>query len=282
MKLEFGEIDQTWQQYGLHEARLVFNDRNTMYKAIVRRDRIVAITKLAYKLLPNEEAVIVADQAADLAGLVPFSEFTGDWFVKMNNHVIYDRGQTRVHALYCRNEHYDVNGEKMHIGVGIHNSIDGSTAFGCGIFTFRHACSNMVLAGTKGYEQTFDQRATIEYVQKRHVESLTPFVQNLKPVILEKMERAKEIIRSYNLMALETLNAEFIKTLQKQGLPKKILPDYIVKPEESAVDFNNVTKWQLYNDITEAIWHNAKTSIHSKEAQYNQLHAVIPLKVTAP
>lgn len=280
MEISFGKLDGTWQQYSLIQAPLFFNGKDTCFKGIIRKDQIVSIVHRGYELLPNEEAVKLGDEAATMAGLVPFDEFTGEWFVRMGDHVIYDKEYRRVHALYAANEHYEVNCEKMHVGVGVHNSIDGTLGFGCGIFTFRHACANMVFAGMRGYEQAFDQRKTIEYVYKRHTVSLSPFKQNLKNTILAVMDKATDVIRSYNLMAQEKATEELIKKIKRSRLSQKVLPEYLTAEEQTAsLDLEALTEWQLYNDITERIWHNAKTGLKSKTFQFKTLHAVMPLAV---
>ena len=276
LKINFGSPDLTWDRYGLAETPILFNGAKTPYKAITRENKLVTILGNGYKVLPNEEAVKIADEAAEMAGLVPFHEFSGEWFQRMEKHVIYDKDQARVHALYASNKHYDVNGEKMHIGVGVHNSIDGTTAFGCGIFTFRHACANMVLAGTRKYTQQFDQRKTIEYIYQRHTASLNPVTGDLKNKILTVMDRANEIISTYQRMATEKATQQLIERLRKSRLSAKVLPDYVAKPEE-AIPPADLTQWQLYNDITAAIWHNAKAGLRTKQHRFNVLHQIIPI-----
>jgi len=278
--LSFGELDTTWERYDLSQGPLLFNGNHTGYKAVLRKGQIVSIVRKGYALIPNEEAVKLADEAAELAGLVPFHEFSGEWIVKMHEHVIYDKNETRVHALYASNKHYDVNGEKMHIGVGIHNSIDGSMAFGCGIFTFRHACANMVFAGTRGYEQAFDQRKTVEYIYKRHTASLAPITGGLKNTILAVMDKATSLIDVYNQMAQEKVTQKFIERLKKSRLSARVLPDYLTAKEPETFDISSLTQWQLYNDITEKIWHNAKAHLKTKEFQFATLHKLMPLQVT--
>jgi len=277
MQISFGQPDETWVKYDLIQAPLLFNENQTGYKAIIRKNRMVSIVRRGYKLLPNEEAVKLADEAAEMAGLVPFHEFTGDWYVKMAEHVIYDKGQTRVHALYALNKHYEVNGEKMHLGVGVHNSIDGTMGFGCGVFTFRHACANMVFAGMRGYEQAFDQRKTIEYIYKRHTAGLSAFKPNLKNVILSVMEKAVKIIESCNQLAQEKATQELIERIKKSRLSKKVLPEYLTA-KEPEIEVTDLTQWQLYNDITAAIWHNNKAAMKTKLFQFKTLHQIIPLE----
>lgn len=119
-ELSFGKPDTTWQKYNLNEVPIRYNNYPSGYKAVIRKGQLISIVGSQYELLPNEEAVKVADQAAEMVGLVPFHEFTGDWFVRMYKHVIYNRKQTQVHALYAINKPYYVNDEKMHVGVGVH------------------------------------------------------------------------------------------------------------------------------------------------------------------
>lgn len=274
-KISFGTPDKKWEQYGLLTAPIDFDAKPSGFNGLLKDGQLVTIVGSYYKVLPNEEAAKIADQAAKMAGLVPFDEFTGDWFNRMDDHVITDKGGRRMHALYAFNKPYQVNGQKMHIGVGIHNSIDGTTAFGAGIFTFRHACSNMVLAGTKRYSQAFDQRKTIEYLYKRHTLTLDPVIGQLKTVILGVMDRAKEIIQTYIEMDQARLTVELANRLKRSKLPTKILPDYIPKEEEKIKTVPNTTQWQVYNDITEAIWHNAKTELRTKEHHFDVLHQTI-------
>ena len=278
MEISFGKIDDTWQCYSLFQAPIKFNTQNMGYKAIIRKDKVVAIVRKGYELLPNEEAVKLADEAAQMAGLVPFNEFTGEWIIRMKEHAIYDKRETRVHALYAANQHYEVNGEKMHLGVGVHNSIDGTMGFGCGIFTFRHACANMVFAGMRGYEQAFDQRKTIEYIYKKHTVSLSPFKASLKNVILSVMEKATDTIRSYNLMAQEQVTQELIERIKRSRLSNKVLPEYLTA-KEPTINPLGLTQWDLYNDITQLIWHNAKSGMKTKEFQFKTLHTIMPLQV---
>ena len=137
-----------WTQYNLYEVPLRLNGEETKYKAIIQHGEVAQIATNQYTVLPNEEAVKISDTTAKEMDLVPFNEFTGNWFHRMDSHVVKDGH--KVHALYALNEPYTVNGDKIHIGVGVHNSIDGTTSFGAGIFTFRNVCKNMVLAGSQG------------------------------------------------------------------------------------------------------------------------------------
>lgn len=276
MEISFGKPDDTWQQYGLVEFPINYNQQTSKYKALTRNGDLISFVGSGYQLIPNEEAVKIADRAAKLSGLVPFTEFTGDWCGTMEKHVILDKHGNRCHALYASNETYEVEGEKMHLGVGVHNSIDGSTAFGCGVFTFRKACANLVLAGTKGFTEKFTQTSTLEYLYKRHTASLDPAEADLKNAILRVMQRVPEILAAYNQMAQIKATEALVEKLKESRLSKKVLPDYITEDEAKVPDISN---WEVYNDITEAIWHNAKSGLRTKTFQFDALHRIMPLQV---
>jgi hypothetical protein len=280
-QISFGNPDTTWQKYGLLTAPINYGSRKTGFNGLLKDGKLVTIVGSFYRVLPNEEAAKIADQAAKMAGLVPFHEFKGKWIHRMDKHIITDKEGNRMHALYAINEPYKVNGEDMHIGVGIHNSIDGTTAFGAGIFTFRQACSNMVLAGTKGWQMRFDQRETIDYIYKRHTAGLDPIVGQLSTVILAVMDRAKMVIETYRDMAQHAVEKDLIERLKNSKLSKKVLPDYIAKPEEATVNPLELSQWNLYNDITAAIWHNAKSGLRTKEHQFDLLHKALEIQVRA-
>jgi len=275
-KMEFSTPDLTWQEHGLEEYPMLYNAEDSGHKAIVKNGQLVSIVRKGYKLLPNEEAVIVADQAAKMAELVPFSDFAGPWYDPMDDHVIRDKHQ--VHALYTLPGSYTVDTEEMYLGVGVHNSIDGSLGFGCGIFTFRHACSNMVWAGMRGYVQGFDDRRTLEYIYHKHTKNLVAVADGLLVNITRVMDRAQGILDAYKQMAKVNATQELIERLRSSHLSKKCLPDYIADKEASLPD---LSQWNVYNDVTQAIWHNKDTTMFTKKFYYRALHGVIPLKVVA-
>lgn len=271
-----------WAQYNLIEVPLQLNGEETKYKAVIQNGEIAQIATNQYTVLPNEEAVKIADATAEQIGLVPFDEFTGSWFQRMDSHIVLDG--FKVHALYALNEPYTVNGDKMHIGVGVHNSIDGTSSFGAGVFTFRNACKNMVLAGSKGYHQDFDQRKTLEYVYKRHTSSIDPIIGELGQVIAKIMDRAAGIIDAYREMAERKVDAEYLEDLAKKisrsRLPAKVLPSYLRADEEKIEEKTATpeTVWDVYNDITANIWHNDKTNMRIKIFHFDNLHRVIPIQ----
>lgn len=275
--LAFGKADDRWAQYGLREYPVLFNRDSSGYKAVTRNGGLVTIVSDNYMLLPNEVAVGVADAEAERCGLVPFNEFKGEWLARMNDHVVYSKGETRVHALYAINKPYKVGKDQMHLGVGVHNGIDGHFGFTAGIFTFRKACANMVFAGMPRYEQTFDQRSTIEYINKAHTKGLDPALPKLKEAILRMMDRAGEIIDAYEEMTRRQVSLELIKRIRASRLPKKVWPEEIQVGEDK-ISAPDMTQWDFYNAITQKVWHNPDMELRSKIELYGTLHRIMPLQ----
>lgn len=281
--INFGTPDNTWTQYGLSELPIVVNTHDTAKKAIMRNGELITIVSDRYQLLPNEEAVKVAEKVAAAAGLVPFDQFTGDWICKFHgkDHITtYGDKNAKVHAMYALNEPYYVGGDKMYMGIGIHNSIDGSKAFGVGAFTFRAACSNMVIvAGKKNwsfYHGAADHAKTLEYVQKRHTKGLDPREAKLSITIAEVVDYAKGIKAAYDDMAVTKVTEKLLEKIKASRIPKKVLPEWVTA-EEINVEEKTITEWELYNDITEQVWHNPETDFGTKERIYSRLHAVMPV-----
>lgn len=290
-KMNFGEPSIDWAEYGLREYPLEFNTGESGHKAIVKDvdgvEALVAIVKNRYKLIPNERVVKVADEAAEMAGLVPFDKFKGPWIIPMrnNDHVI--RTGWKIHALYASNEPFFVEtqhgDDEMYVGVAVHNSIDRTMGFTAGSFTFRKACSNVVLsAGMKDWSYDYnrlDHGKTIEYLYQRHTKGMEIVAENLKEILLTMMERSQVIMDTYNQMAKLKINKSIMEGIRKTPMPKKLYPEYIPAPKVPLTDVvPDVTQWRMYNDFTQAIWHNQKAQMNSKLSQFKYLHTVLPFE----
>jgi len=263
----FGTPDLTWKQYGLTENPILINGRETGYKAVLRDGQLVTIVSNAYQLFPNEEALKIADEAAKRAGLEPFNVSSGAG-IRREGHAIYNLGRTRMHAIYTpRGAAHRIDGEEVKVGVDVQNSIDGSTSFGCGVFTYRFICGNGVILG---YQKLFG-------IRRIHTKGLTAAINDLKNRMILVMEQAQDIVGAYQRMAQRRVTEELIERIKKSRLSKKVLPDYLTA-EEPTIQVDHLTEWQLYNDITEAIWHNAKAGLRTKTFQFQVLHQVMPLE----
>ena len=278
--ISFGQPDQTWSKYGLAENPISVNSGKSDKKAIIKDGQLVTIVSDKYVLLPNEEALIQADTIAKEAGLIPFDQFSG-LHLKMHggkgHTVVFGPQNARFNAMYAIEKEYKVNGEQMWVGINIQNSIDGSKAFGAGIFSFRSACKNMALvaaATQNGWKLHIAKQQTIETISKRHTKSIDPQTFKLKLVISQIMSKATGLIDAYEQMATQKATEELLLSLGNSRLSKNVLPDYIT--EETVQAPEDLTVWETYNDITAQIWHNTKSDMTSKTFQFNTLHQIIP------
>jgi len=92
------------------------------------------------------------------------------------------------------------------------------------------------------------------------------------------MERAPAILDAYRRLAEQKITERLIERLKKSRLSKKVLPDYITVDEISP-EALNLSRWELYNDITEAIWHNLKAGMRTKTFQFKVLHQVMEVRI---
>jgi len=264
MGISFGEVNKRWQQYGLEQAPILFQGKETPYKAIIRNDRLVTIVGKSYYLFPNEEAVKIADEAAKLAGLEPFENIAA-FGMKKQGHILLNEQETQMRAVYLLDNRAKIDGEELNIGVNIFNSIDASSAFGCGLFSYRYICGNGVIYGQ---EEIFN-------IRRIHTRGFQKFIEDLKAEILSVMEQGLGILDAYKGLAEKKLQEELAEKIKKSRLSKKVLPEYL-KEEEARLP--NVSVWEAYNDITELIWHNGGSDLKTKTFQFKVLHTVIPLE----
>lgn len=267
--ISYGETDRTWEKYDLFMNPILSNGKKTVYRAVMRQNDLVAIVKKHYTLFPNEEALKISDQAAKLAKMAPF-------VVKKNDNWMMNKSDTRLYAMYvpksavadgiAGHQMVQVNGDEVLTGITIRNSIDGSSSFGVGLFTFRSACSNGVIVGRKD----------IASIYKVHTKSLNATTNRLRDIILSMMERGNDVIESYREMAETKITLELVEKLNKSRLSKNVLPNYVTEKDLKS-ELKKLTEWQLYNDITAAIWHGAKTDISTKDLQFGYLHTVMPV-----
>jgi len=262
MEINFGDPQTAWKQYGLEQYPIQVDGKDTSYKAIFRKNSLVKVLGKSYELFPNEEALKIANAAASLAGLEPFAPKT--FGVRAEGNMLYNKQETKMRAIYTPGKIQRVDGEEINVGVNVFNAIDGSSSFGCGIFTFRNICSNGVIFG---YEEIMSLR-------RIHTKGLQAAIEDMKNKMILVMEQGAELLETYRRMAAIKVTEKFIDRILSSRLPAKVLP-YYLKEEEAKIP--DITEWQLYNDITELIWHNEKTGLHSKTFQFNTLHSIMPL-----
>lgn len=259
--ISYGKPDETWKDYGLFMNPVLHNGKETVYRAIIRKDQLISVVKGNYHLLPNEKALEAALAAADLTKMEPFA-------IRKHHNFLYNANATRLYAMFMPKGKnvYRVDGEEVLIGAVVQNSIDASSSFGCSLFSFRGICSNGSIIG----------RRNIANIYQVHTKGLAAIIQDLKNIILRVMEKGQDVINAYNTMAQVKITNELVEKLTRSRLPKRVLPDYLTNGELTS-ELAHVTEWQLYNDITRQIWHNMYTDIATKQVNFDNLHRIMPV-----
>lgn len=315
----FGEPEQVWEDYALEILPLHVDDEDTGRRFIMRNGNVLGDVSEHYKLLPNEEVVHAADSIAHEIGAEKFHEFGGDWYIKLQNNVFMDPEGRRAHALYAWDDPVEIGGgDTVQLGFGIHNSIDGSMGLRVGLFTFRHACANMVFMGLDREGMSFDQRDVLAHSSKKHTHGLE--VDQLRAWIKDTVQYGEYVIDAYQrwqdreLTQLEALKllelAKSGRLSRRNDVPEwvKHAVEYTQELEEEVAEgqsdlageqFQNglprekvaeiaeaymprgETAWQTYNDLTANIWHNEKTNDQSKMQKMRQTHRVFDPSPTA-
>ena len=310
-----GEPEQTWDDYCIELVPVEANGRDTGKRAIMRNGEFLSMVSEQYRLLPNEHAVSVADGIADELGAVPFSDFGGDWYIKLDEHVFQDPEGRRAHALYAWDDPVDLtgNGEEIQLGFAVHNSIDASMGFRVGLFTFRHACANMVFMGIDRSGMSFDQRDVINFAEQRHTMGLD--VDNLRAFIEDTIQFGPMVIDAYQSWVDEDLTSVHAMRLLEQArdgyLSRRYdLPTWLQDayeqieeadqrarenetlngvhqnglPEEARANIveahmpKGEAVWDTYNDLTANIWHNDSTGDQTKIQKMGYTHRAFPIQ----
>jgi hypothetical protein len=199
-------------------------------RRLVRRNgQYVSDVSSQFKLVPNERVVTAANKAAKRLGAVPFHDFSGDWFIELDDHVFQDHKRHRVHALYAWEDPVDIgDGDTVQFGFAVHNSIDGSQSFEVGLFSFRHACANMVTMGVNGQGQNWDQRDVYAHTERRHTKSLDVDADELAAIIEGVMTFADDVKEGYREWRKQFITPEQVLGLIDR-LPAKDLPDWMAQ-----------------------------------------------------
>jgi hypothetical protein len=290
--LEAGEVDNHWSEFGLAQVGINLRGNPTGFKMICKDAEPVNIVSDKYVLIPNEYALRAADDAAKILGAVPFSDFDGPWFCKTQEHVMMNKERTQMIAMYAWQDAVDFgNGDKIHIGYSIRNGIDGVSAFGVGMWTFRNACSNMffMMRVPKWGHITetgaaFDDRQLVSWLWKIHLGSNTEELlekKQIAKVIENVMKSGKGVIERIRQMKQAQLTEAQANMLIK-GVPLKYLKEIsgfdvqMKAGTKSKVDFTgDVTQYQVWNDLTDLLTHDSKGAWDTKMTQYAVVQATL-------
>lgn len=312
--IEAGEPEQTWPEYGLEMVPVVCDDTDTGRRLIRQNGDYIADVTDRYQLLPNERAVEAANEVAKRLGAEPFHEWDreGDrndgWFMKLDDHVYQDQERRRVHALYAWDSG-EIGGDEMEYGFAVHNSIDTSLGFRVALFTFRHACQNMVNIGVGNRRENFalgveNERSILSSSMSKHTSGLEVDLDALKARVESTLALIESVDQAYSQWHQEAMEPEaayeIVRRYEKGYLAEVDVPGWVVDIAETFEDARDnesvdgeagltadreaeimqartpdATKWEVYNDLTENIWHNDDSGDQTKRRKEKQVHKVL-------
>lgn len=248
MRLDFEKADRRYEKYGLIQAPLLYRGQRVPMKAIIKGSRVVSIVGRGYKLLPNRLVSEIVSEIADLFHLEKsrYPKIGGYYEVS-------EKENTRSFWTLTFPDEYRVGDEKIHLGLQIRNSEDGSLSFGVDLFTFRTICRNGAIVKTKDL-------AIKSYF--RHTKRLEVKALKLKNMILQILDRGQWILERYQRMMEIKMTLEVYEKLKK--IPRKYFPEYLRTKEPRVELLSTVTEWDLYNDLTANIWHNRRLSMMTR------------------
>ncbi len=273
------QIRDEWTQYNLKAETLVRNNTPMNYQVIVKDDKPVAVFTKAYKVLPNEEALAVANEVTSGMGLIPASQMSSEWkyqhadfpdvFYGKKNNVV-----TKMSAMYVSPEPVDLglgsDSDPVKIGVKVGNSIDGSQGFGACVFMFRKVCGNMSqhLSSSKMMQLSTAELGKVGNLQTQtiasasfiHRESLKLDV--IKNLITNVIKGGDSVVSRFKQMKTDQLLKEQAMEIAMK-FPATITKnvdwlDFNKKTKQWTPRVNGVTTFDAFQDMTDILSHTSK------------------------
>jgi len=245
------QVDKKWrEEYGITKARLYFGDEYTKNTVVFKDGEFIAVVGDYHSIYPNELAKELGDSVAEEMG-----------FRQKEVH----RSDGKLYAIYLDSTPLDIGKEDpVKRGFVIANSIDGTMSLRAEGFTYRKKCENGVFLGKKH----------VVSMSRKHTPGLEIDPSRVKSNVDKALEQVELVMKSYEEMAKQRTNQKIAEALADSQLPRKLLPDHFCFSEDNTLeDWNVDTKqWQLYNDVTEKIWHNDETNMDSKRSYFKKLH----------
>ena len=163
--------------------------------------------------------------------------------------------------------------------------------FGLDVFTFRGLCWNGAIVMSAGGERAFNpfeisERAEAK-LHHKHTSGLQEIVKNLDRYVEQLHQVGEGVIAYYRHLATQRFNIEIAEALNKTLLPKKYLEhNGTMTFEENKKKIVGIDAkadlWSVYNNLTEAIWHQTGTDMRSKMQYFGQLHGTLAKAVPMP
>lgn len=255
---------------------------------------LIAILSREYELYPNEELVKVMDRWTAENHYKRYEDARYSFTSGSGNAVFltYLPRDEEVGSYFVGDRR-----DKVRLGFVARNSIDGSVGFGLDVFTFRGICYNgsivMNETGLRAWNPyQVSQNATAK-LKHRHTKGLSEVIEHLDTNIEQLQVVGEQVIAYYQHLATVKLNQVIAEHLANTMIPEKYFQQTGITFEkekdkkgkilsEKVVVEQNKDMWTVYNDLTQAIWHNAQTDMRSKFQYFNVLHSTLGTVVPMP
>ncbi len=256
--------------YNVGEAKLLLKTatRTTelkKVKAVITNDvgniNLVNIVSRNFAVIPNQ---LVMDMIADVSKDLNLSTLSTRY--TKNGYAI------RIDLLSDRKEAVEVN-DLVQFGVSIRNSIDGTTALGVDMFTYRLACRNGATARIS--DITFNAR---------HVGNVDRLIKMFREALRSALEHCHSLIELYRKATRIKVDKDIATRLVRLNLPTMyyyytpIRVKISNKDEEKVIDVDVVredTLWNTFNAITYVITHKSRASPIARSRMCHRLHRVL-------
>jgi hypothetical protein len=267
--VRLGKRDNAFPQYQLETAPIMLEGTNgeiveSGRKFVIKNGLYVGDVSKRYRLFPNELALEIGDKIAKELGFRQLK-------------TINSRGGNAIYSVYVADNaisdipHTFVEakpGDGIQLGWSLRNSIDGSTAFGSDLFSFRSVCSNGAIIG---------RRVLGVAPLRRHTGKMEDFAKDLVGRLRAFLsENLESLAMFYRALPQIEINLEVAKALSN-ALPARYLPEYIVverKTKKVSLEAN-ADAYDAYNRITEALWHSDRVDPKSATTYMTNVHAVL-------
>jgi hypothetical protein len=276
--LKIAKLNAEWKKYNLYSGQLVLKDSDG-YKLsnnkIVFRDlptqqsptiNLIQVLGSEYRVYANEEVEKGADQWASENGFKPYDKYT---------HI--SKSGNAIFRTYLPNDEYRgsyniTDKDSVKLGFCVRNSIDGTVGFGLDTFTYRGVCANGSIMG----------RANEAGVYHKHTMGLTDIINSFKVYVDEAMKAGEQVISYYRLLVTIPLDEKLARVLTKTPIPKKYLPFSLNTDKLPVLPTKTMNMWEVYNTLTQNIWHSDRTDIRSKYLYFNHLHSALINAIPMP
>jgi hypothetical protein len=277
LPFDFERVDDTWKKYGLYSIPLLVRASDgTKYDdhkfkglfrlKIINKKKELVYNKLAhrkYVVFPNEECDIVVQKFLDNYG----AKFKLDLY---KTHTGYN-GDAMYWELRSKKE-YDIGtNDKVQLGFIVRNSLACNVSFGVDLFTFRLVCQNGAIS--KGRDLL---SLKIPHYGKG---SLKQMYDSLYQRIHGLFVEGEELLTQYRIATKIKLRQAAAEAIAKK-ISNRYVPDYIdINPETHVVKIasrrENTSFWNVFNDVTESVWHNNALSFLTKADITNVMHYIM-------